>query len=98
MAWLNALLAVVVVFTYVVGTLLVWNGFQAYPDHSPPATFRWIAMYAMAVIMPIGSSLRYFRVLRARGLETDRQLRRLGWAPMVAGGITLLIALNLIGR
>jgi uncharacterized membrane protein len=96
MAWLNALLAVVVVFTYTVGTLLVWSGFQTYPDHSPVAVFRWIAIYVVAVVQPIVWSVYHVRVLRSKGLEIDRQLRAVAFSPMVVGGVTLLIALNLI--
>ena len=96
MAWLNALLAVVVVFNYAVGTLLVWNGFQAYHDHSPMAVFRWVAIYVVAVIQPIVWSLYHVRILHSKGLEIDRQLRTVAFSPMVVGGVTLLIALNLI--
>jgi hypothetical protein len=95
-AWLNALLAAVVIFDYAAGTFLVWNAFQSYPDHSGMAVFRWCAIYAVAVIQPIVWGFYHLRVLRSKGLEIDRQLRTIAFTPMVVGGITLLIALNLI--
>jgi len=93
----NALLVVVVVFNYAAGTFLVWNAFQSYPDHSAMSMFRWCAIYIVAVIQPIVWSFYHLRVLRSRGIEIDRQLRAIAFTPMVVGGITLLIALNLIG-
>jgi len=96
-AWLNVFLAALVVFNYTAGTLLVWNGFWSYPDHSAMSVFRWAAIYVVAVIQPILGSFYHLRVLRSKGLEIDRQLRTIVVAPMVVGGITLLIALNLIG-
>jgi hypothetical protein len=96
MAWLRILLAIVVVFNYTVGTLLVWHGFESYADHSPMAVFRWGAIYVMAVIQPIIWSLYHVRILRSKGLQIDGQLRTMAFSPMVVGGITLLIALNLI--
>lgn len=93
---LNAVLAAVVVFNYAAGTFLVWNAFQVYPDHSAMSVFRWSAIYVVAVIQPIVWSFYHLRVLRSKGLEIDRQLRAIAFAPMIVGGITLLIALNLI--
>jgi hypothetical protein len=93
---LNALLAAVVAFNYIAATLLVWNAFRAYPDHSPMSVFRWVAIYLVAVVQPIAWSVYHVRLLRSKGVEIDRQLRTMLFAPMVAGGITLLIALNLI--
>jgi hypothetical protein len=94
---LNALLAAVVVFNYAAGTFLVWNTFQSYPDHSAMSVFRWAALYVVAVIQPVVWSFYHLRVLRSKGFEIDRQLRAIAFTPMVVGGITLLIALNLIG-
>jgi hypothetical protein len=96
MGWVNAFHAAVVVFTYAAGTFLVWNAFRSYPDHSAMSVCRWAAIYAVAVIQPIVWSFYHARVLRSKGLEMDRQLRRIVFSPMVVGGITLLIALNLI--
>lgn len=92
----NVLLAVVVVFDYAAGTFLVWNAFQSYPDHSAMSVFRWAAIYVTAVIQPIVWSFYNLRVLRSKGIEIDRQLRAIAFTPMVIGGITLLIAVNLI--
>ena len=92
----SALLAAVLIFDYAAGTFLVWNAFQAYPDHSGMAVFRWCAIYAVAVIQPIVWGFYHLHVLRSKGLEIDRQLRTIAFTPMVVGGITLLIALNLI--
>ena len=96
MGWLNAGLVAVVVFNYVVATVLVWNAFRSYPDHSAISIFRWVAIYVVAVIQPVVWSFHHLRVLRAKGLQIDRQLRTVAYAPMVIGGLTLLIALNLI--
>ena len=93
---LKAALVGVVVFNYAVGTVLVWNAFQGYPDHSAVSIFRWVAIYVVAVIQPIVWSFHHVRVLRAKGLHIDGQLRTVAFAPMVIGGLTLLIALNLI--
>lgn len=93
---LNALLAAVVVFNYAAGTFLVWNAFRSYPDHSTMSVFRWVAIYVVAVIHPIVWSFYHVRILRSKGLEMDGQLRRVVFSPMVVGGVTLLIALNLI--
>ena len=93
---LKTLLAAVVLFNYAAGTFLVWNAFQAYPDHSPMAVFRWTAIYVVAVIQPIVWSVYHLRVLQSKGLAVDRQLRAMAFSPMIVGGITLLIALNLI--
>jgi len=92
----NAIVASVVMFNYVAGTFLVWNAFRSYPDHSAVSIFRWIAIYVVAVLQPIVWSFYHVRVLRAKGLEIDGQLRTVAFAPMVIGGLTLLIALNLI--
>ena len=94
---LKALLAAVVVFDYAAGTFLVWNAFQTYPDHSAMSVFRWCAIYLVAVIQPIVWSFYHLRVLRAKGIEIDPQLRAIAFTPMIVGGITLLIAVNLIG-
>jgi hypothetical protein len=96
MGWLKAALVAVVIFNYVVGTVLVWNAFRWYPDHSAISIFRWVAIYVVAVIQPIVWSFHHVRVLRAKGLQIDGQLRTVAFAPMVIGGLTLLIALNLI--
>ena len=93
----NTLLAALVVFNYAAGTLLVWNAFRSYPDHSAVSVFRWVAIYAIAVVHPIVWSFYHVRLLRAKGLDIDAQLRRVVFSPMVVGGLTLLIALNLIG-
>lgn len=93
---LKTLLAVVLVFNYTVGTLLVWNSFQAYPDHSSMALVRWAAIYIVAVIQPGLWSVYHLHVLRSRGLEIDRQLRAIAFSPVMVGAVTLLIALNLI--
>jgi hypothetical protein len=87
-AWLNVFLAAVVVFNYAAGTLLVWNGFRSYPDHSAMSVFRWVAIYLIAVIHPIVWSIHHVRVLRSKGLEIDERLRRIVFAPMVVGGIS----------
>lgn len=94
---LKTLLAIVVAFNYVAGTALVWNSFQAYPDHSPMAVFRWAAIYVVAVVQPVIWSLHHLRVLRSKGLEIDRQLRTIAFSPIIVGGVTLLLAINLIG-
>jgi hypothetical protein len=86
-----------VAFNYAAGTFLVWNAFRSYPDHSAMSLFRWTAIYVVAVIQPILWSIYHLRVLRSRGIAIDRQLRAIVFMPMVVGGITLLIALNLIG-
>lgn len=98
MARLNLLLGVVVVLNYAVGTLLVWDGFRSYPDHSAASVVRWAAIYLMAVVQPIVWGFYHLRILRSKGLQTDRQLRAMAFSPMVVGGVTLLIALNLIAR
>jgi hypothetical protein len=92
----NALLAAVVLFDYVAGSYLVWRAIQSYPDHSGMALFRWCAIYVMAVIQPIVWTFYHLRVLRSKGIELDRQLRTIVFTPMIVGGITLLIAVNLI--
>jgi hypothetical protein len=92
----NALVAAIVIFDYAAGTFLVWRAFEAYPDHSGLAVFRWCAIYVMAVIQPIAWAIYHLRVLRSRGFVIDGQLRAIAVAPMIAGGITLLIAVNLI--
>lgn len=96
MGWLNAFLVALVIFNYAAGTFLVWDAFRSYPDHSPTAVFRWIAIYAVAVVHPVAWSVHHVRLLKAKGLVMDRQLRRVVFSPMVVGGLTLLIALNLI--
>jgi hypothetical protein len=60
------------------------------------SVFRWCGIYVVAVIQPIIWSFYHLRVLRSKGIEIDRQLRAIAFTPMVVGGITLLIALNLI--
>ena len=84
-------------FNYTIGTALVWRAFQSYPDHSAMAIFRWVAIYAMAVVHPIVTSVYHLRVLRSKGIVIDRQIRAMVFSPLLVGGITLIIALNLIG-
>lgn len=97
MNWTTAVWGTILVFNYTVGTALVWRAFQAYSDHSAMSIFRWVAIYSMAVIHPIVWSVYHLRVLRAKGIVIDRQIRAMVFSPLLVGGITLIIALNLIG-
>jgi hypothetical protein len=86
----------VVAFNYVIGTMFVYDAYQAYADHSAMSVFRWAALYVVAVIQPVAWGFYHLRVLKRKGLAIDGQIRLIAFSPMVIGGVTLLIALNLI--
>jgi cytochrome bd-type quinol oxidase subunit 2 len=84
-----------VLFNSIGATWLAYQTFQAYPDHSPEAVFRWVGFYAIAIVGPMCWSIYYLRKYRSV-FDANQELRRLALMPVMVGCVTLLIALNLI--
>jgi len=89
---------VFLIVDYVAGTYLVVLAYRHYPDHSFGAWSTWLIMYFFAVVQPIYITLLHLRWLKARGVELTRAGRFYLVSPIVAGGLTLLYALDLIHR
>lgn len=88
----------VLIFNYVGGTYLVYLALTTYPDHSVHALTTWGMLYLFAVVLPIISAVRDYRWLRARGIEMTPRARAVIASPLIAGGLTLLAALDLLHR
>jgi hypothetical protein len=58
----------------------------------------WLAMYFVGVIQPLYVTILHYRWLTRREVEWTRALRFFVFSPIIAGGVTLLTALDLIHR
>jgi hypothetical protein len=92
----NWLIAALLAVNYTGVTALVYLEFRDYPDHSATAIIHWAFLYFVALVQPVIFGLLIARGLRDQGL-TRRKLRFCTFAPGIVGGVTLLIALSLIG-
>ena len=88
----------VLIFDYIGGTLLVYLALRAYPDHSVHALTTWGMLYLFAVVLPVIGAVRDRRWLRARGIDMTTRVRTIIASPLIAGGMTLLAALDLLRR
>ena len=88
----------VLIFNYVGGTYLVYLTLRAYPDHSAHALTTWGMLYLFAVVLPIVGAVRDHRWLNAHGIDMTPRARAIIASPLIAGGLTLLAALDLLRR
>jgi hypothetical protein len=88
----------VLALNYIGGTALVFLVFRAYPDHSFSALTSWGMLYLFGAIAPIHSAIRCHRWLRKQHIEITALARALVISPLIAGGLTLLAALDLLRR
>jgi hypothetical protein len=56
---------------------------------------RWVMFYTVAIVGPTGWSIYFLRKYRSV-FDAHEELRKVAMMPVMVGGITLLIALNLI--
>ena len=85
----------IVAFNYIAGSWLTWQTFATYPNHSLEFVLRWIGIFVIAIVAPSFWSFHYLRKFRDV-FEANAGLRELAMMPVVVGGVTLLVALNLI--
>lgn len=87
---------VFLILDYVAGTYLAVLAFREYPVAG--STTAWLAMYFFGVIQPLYVTVLHYRWLTRRDVEWTRALSFFVFSPIIAGGVTLLTALDLIHR
>jgi hypothetical protein len=81
---------------YIAGTYLFVLAYREYPLEGSLGS--WLGLYFFGVMQPACVAVLHYRWLNKRAVEWTRALRFFVVAPIIAGGVTLLYAIDLIHR
>ena len=87
---------VLLLVSYLAGTVLTYLSFVRYPDQSSAAATQWLLFYVATVIYPAVWTLQQLRLLRKLGLQDSIPLRRHAWAPVIVGTSGMIMGLALL--
>ena len=88
----------VTVVNYLGGAAIAVAFYLGYGDRSVGAALHWALLYAAAIVAPLWWSSRVSRALARLDRPVPAELRQAAWYPVMAGGLTMLVALGLIYR
>jgi hypothetical protein len=72
--------------------------FLGYGDRSPGAVLQWALFYGAAIAVPLWWSRRVRQALARLDGPVPAELRQAAYYPVMAGALTMLLALSLIYR
>jgi len=80
------------------GAALALAFYLGYDDRSWSAAVQWALLYTAAIAIPLWWSSRVSRALARLDPPASAELRQAAYYPVMAGVMTMLIALSLIYR
>ncbi len=83
---------------YAGGAALAVAFYLGYGDRSWGAALNWTLLYVAAIAIPLWWSSRVSRALARLDPPASAELRRAAYYPVMAGVMTMLVALGLIYR